>query len=189
MSPESEEKIILALIEEGGNAPAHCFSLSEVARKSGVKEKAIRERYQSESLLLNAGDAYLSARLFTYAEEAAKSNATFASFFSDLMVFQIRHPSWNGFWLNYSSAFPRFPNEKEENPVSIPLGLLQALQKFFPAKSYQGLEGAFRFIIRETICFARYVIYSEVPGNVHRLEAESRLVYGGLSAFLAPKKN
>lgn len=188
MNAAQKEKVILALIEESGNAPAHCFSLERVAERSSSKEKDIQATFQSEALLLNAGDAYLSSLLFAYAEEAAKENNDFSAFFSDLMLYQIRHPSWNGFWLNYSSTFPRFPNEKEENPVSIPVSLLQAIQKYFPTLPYRGLEEAFRFIIRETICFARYVIYSEVPGNLHRLEAESRLVYGGLSAFI-PQKN
>jgi AcrR family transcriptional regulator len=183
----ADQKIILATIEEGGNNPTNRFSTIKVAANCGISEFVIYDHFKSKIALLNAADLYLSKLLFSYAEEAVKINANFNDFFSDLMLFQVRHPSWNGFWLNYSSIFPRFSLEKEENPASVPLSLLQALQKFFPNASYPDLDEAFRFIIRETICFARYVIYSEVPGNTHRIEAEGRIVYGGLNAFKKAK--
>jgi AcrR family transcriptional regulator len=187
MIPGVEEKIILATIEERGNNPVNRFSTVKIAQTCGISEFVIYDHFKTKVALLNATDLYLSHLLFSYAEEAIKMNDNFSDFFSDLMMFQVRHPSWNGFWLNYSSAFPRFSSEKEENPASIPLSLLQAFQKYFPKAHYPDLEEAFRFIVRETVCFARYVIYSEVPGNAHRLEAESKIVYGGLSAFKVEK--
>ena len=183
----ADEKIILATIEEGGNNPTNRFSTLKVAANCGVSEFLIYDHFKSKIALLNAADLYLSKLLFAYSEEAVKINDSFSDFFSDLMLFQVRHPSWNGFWLNYSSIFPRFSLEREENPASVPLSLLQALRKYFPDASFPDLDEAFRFIIRETICFARYVIYSEVPGNAHRIEVESRIVYGGLNAFKKDK--
>jgi AcrR family transcriptional regulator len=178
-----KEAVLWATIEEGGNNPISAFSATAIAKRCGISERDLYETFKTQTSLLNAADLYLSNQLFDFAKEALEANETFDNFFNDLMLFQVRHPTWNGFWLNYSSAFPRFSPQKEENPAIIPLSLLQRLQKFFPASSYANLEEAFRFMVRESICFARYVIYSEVPGNTRRLLAESRLVYGGVNAF------
>jgi AcrR family transcriptional regulator len=188
MIPDADEKIILATIEEGSNNPTNRFSTVKIAQNCGVSEFVIYDHFKTKIALLNATDLYLSNLLFAYAEEACKANDDFFGFFNDLMMFQVCHPSWNGFWLNYSSVFPRFALEKEESPAQVPVSLLREFEKYFLGSNYQDLDEAFRFIVRETICFARYVIYSEVPGNAHRIEAESKIVYGGLNAFKLVKE-
>jgi AcrR family transcriptional regulator len=185
---DTETAILLATIEEGGSAFPSAFQTAKVAKRSGVSEYALYDRYKSKAALLNAADLYLSAFLFDYALKAAQADQDFNAFFTDLMLFQVRHPSWNGFWLNYSSIFPRVSLAKEETEAVVPLPLLKALGKYFPDADYGALEKAFRFLSRESISFARYVIYSEVPGNEHRLLAESQIVYGGLAAFKIPLK-
>jgi hypothetical protein len=188
MMDDIEKAILTATIEEGGNAFPSAFETAKVARRSGVSEYVLYDRYKSKAALLNAADLYLSGFLFDYALKAAEADESFSAFFADLMLFQVRHPSWNGFWLNYSSIFPRVSLAQEETEALVPIPLLKALSKYFPETDYASLEKAFRFLSRESICFARYVIYSEVPGNEHRLLAESQIVYGGLEAFKIPAK-
>jgi hypothetical protein len=185
---ETEKAILFATIEEGGNAFPNAFQTAKVAKRSGVSEYVLYERYMSKAKLLYAADLYLSSFLFDYALQAAEADTSFSAFFADLMLFQVRHPSWNGFWLNYSSIFPRVSLAQEEKEAIVPTPLLKALSKFFPKTAETNLAKAFRFLCRESICFARYVIYSEVPGNEHRLLAESQIVYGGLEAFKIPTK-
>lgn len=182
-----QEKIILATIEEGGKEFPSAFSSDKIAENCQIPPLELYASFQTKTALLSAADDYLGQKLFAYANAALEVDETFEAFFSDLMTFQLRHPSWNGFWLNYSSIFPRFSSESEESPLEIPPALLQKLSRYLPKGSELSLDEAFRFLVRETVCFSRYVIYSEVPGNAHRLSVEAKLVYGGLSLFQKEK--
>lgn len=179
-----DEQILLAAIAEGGSNPTNRFSMVKIAHDCGVSEFLVYDHFGSKELLLEAADSYLSKILVDFALEQAANCSDFEEFFGKIMNFQLVHPNWNGFLLNYSLIFPRFsPVRSGKGQSLINEQGSQALAKFFPSASPENRNECFRFVIRETISFARYVIYSEVAETPHRLHIEAQTVAGGLNAF------
>jgi AcrR family transcriptional regulator len=103
-----DEKILIATLDEGGSNATNRFSTVRIAKACDISEFTIYDHFTSKSHLLAEADVYLGKQLDVFARKASAEAKDFLDFFSKMMDYQLAHPTWNGFFLNYSAIFPRY---------------------------------------------------------------------------------
>jgi len=103
-----EEAVLLATIDEGGNNPVQKFSTIHIAAACGVSEFLIYEHFVSRQKLLVEADDYVAQHFRAQVLALTEKHLPYPELFSALLDYQLAHPSWNGFSLNYGHFFPRY---------------------------------------------------------------------------------
>jgi AcrR family transcriptional regulator len=182
-----DQKILLATLDEGGSNPPNRFSTVHIAAACGISEFTVYDHFHTKSHLLTEADVYLGRLLDSYTREASKESSTFAEFFSKMMDFQLAHPTWNGFFLNYSIVFPHFGSEEDQGVADLKKHMTdtakEVMPKFVTPKITEDIREIFLFFLREVICYSRYIIGGDAVDSPKGRELESRVVFGGLNAF------
>lgn len=188
MSP-LDEKIILATLDEGGSTFVGDFSTIHIAEASGISEFVIHDHFKTRAILLEETGRYLGAHFQQEMIRAITETSSPEEAFSQLVDYQLAHPTWNGFSLNYSHAIPQLNGDKEaEDSFNERLmdGALD-LVKFFPGcdvLSSQCLFHLYRYFFRELIAFSQTIICGENRDSPDLRATETSFLLQGLSAFL-----
>jgi AcrR family transcriptional regulator len=182
-----DEKILIATLDEGGSNATNRFSTVRIAKACDISEFTIYDHFTSKNHLLAEADVYLGKQLDSFARQASAEATDFLDYFSKMMDFQLAHPTWNGFFLNYSRIFPRFGLAPDEDDAEIWTHLTETgrmtMSKFITPKSQDEVRDLFLFFFREVVCYSRYVIAKDVADTPRRRELEAKVVFGGLNSF------
>lgn len=182
-----DEKILIATLDEGGNNATNRFSTVRIAQACDISEFTIYDHFKSKNHLLAEADVYLGKKLDAYARRASAEAIDFLDFFSKMMDFQLAHPSWNGFFLNYSAIFPRYGNTADQDDQEIRNHITETgkatMFKFVTPADEDEARDLFLFFFQEVVCYSRYVIAKDVADTPRRRELEAKVVFGGLNSF------
>jgi AcrR family transcriptional regulator len=184
-----DERVLLATLDEGGSTALGSFSIIHIAQASGVSEFVILDHFKTrEKLLLEAGN-FLGEHLSDEMKKVVAENLTPEEAFSALVDFQLAHPTWNGFLLNYSYAVPQFNPDKDQEAIfneRLIDGALR-LRKFFPGSAAlpsQHLFRLYRYFVRNLIAFCQTLITGENEDSPALRASEASFLFQGLSCSL-----
>jgi AcrR family transcriptional regulator len=182
-----DEKILIATLDEGGSNATNRFSTVRIAKACDISEFTIYDHFTSKNHLLVEADVYLGKQLEAFAQKASNEAKDFQDFFSKMMDFQLAHPSWNGFFLNYSAIFPRYGATPDQADEEIRNHITETgkatMFKFITPANEEETRDLFLFFFREVVCYSRYVIAHDVVDTPRRRELEAQVVFGGLNSF------
>jgi AcrR family transcriptional regulator len=184
-----EDKVILAAVDEGGKHMPPTFSTIRIAERCKVSEFLIYDHFKTKANLLGAAHIFLLGKLAEAAKKAAENSSDFESFFSALVSFEVAHPCWNGFLLNYGLCFPQgeilLENQKaseafyETNkPLLIP--------RYCPEGNPEEDRFRFRYFFREVYGFSQMIILKEIDDTPELRSKEAKLLFNGLSELKNP---
>jgi AcrR family transcriptional regulator len=190
MSP-LDEKIILATLDEGGSTFVGNFSTIHIAERTGISEFVILDHFKTRENLLEEAERYLGEHFQAEMIQVIHETPSIDQAFSQLIDYQLAHPTWNGFALNYSYAIPQFNPDKEAAEAFNERVMDEALEltKFFPgydALSSQSVFHLYRYFLRELAAFCQTIISGENRDSPALRSSEASFLFQGLSAFLQP---
>ena len=179
-----EDKVLLAAIEEGGRHMPPTFSTIRIAEKCKVSEFLIYDHFKNKANLLQAAHIFLLGKLAEEAEAASKKDSDFESFFSDLVSYELAHPAWNGYFLNYGLCYPQGEILSESQKSSEAFydnhkGVL--LPRYCPLEEPIIDRLRFRFFFREVYAFSQLLITQQIDDTPEVRAKEAQLLFTGLS--------
>lgn len=181
-----EDKVLLAAIDEGGRHMPPTFSTIRIAERCHVSEFLIYDHFKTKAFLLQSAHIFLLDKMSKEANAAADKSPTFISFFSELVHYEMAHPSWNGFLLNYGLCFPQSEIAKEDRQASEAFyenNIKVLIPRYWPEEEPKIDRYRFRYFFREVYCFAQLLIIQEIEDTPEVIEKEAKLLVYGL-----PKK-
>jgi Transcriptional regulator len=181
-----EEAVLLATIDEGGNNPVQKFSTIHIAAACGVSEFLIYEHFVSRQKLLVEADDYVAQHFRAQVLALTEKHLPYPELFSALLDYQLAHPSWNGFSLNYGHFFPRYGLDKAEEEHFHEL-VLETGRRLFQAYQFNlddfGAYQVFCFFLRELFSFAQLLISKEIIDTPATRLNQANLVLLGMGQF------
>jgi AcrR family transcriptional regulator len=180
-----EEAIVLATLEEGGRKPLQDFSLSHVAQTCGFSEFVIFDHFKSKENLLASSDHFVFEQLQKQIVSLKKTSSDFFAFFNGLIDFQLAHPAWNGFLLNYGYL----PKDRSFKTIDIVFprdGVFSILKDLMENEDLNLGEDEifilYTFFLQELLSFAQLILNLDIPDTPENRAREAQLITWGLAS-------